>query len=103
MAKKIIWLKNAEIQMFSIMGYYQERNKSKIYSEKLYREITQKIKKLDSKVAFPQKTSIKNLYYFTHKHISVFFSITKTEIIVKLIWDERRNPQNLNSNLEEID
>lgn len=97
MAKKIIWLRNAEIQIFSILDYYAERNKSKIYGEKLYKEITQKLKKLDSKIAFPQKTSVKDLYYFTHKHISFFFSITNAEILVKLIWDERRNPKALNS------
>ena len=81
MAKKIIWLKNAEIQMFSIMDYYQERNKSKIYSEKLYREITQKIKKLDSKIAFPQKTSIKDLYYFTHNIFLFSFPLQKLKLL----------------------
>ena len=102
MANKIIWLRNAEIQIFSILDYYAERNKSKIYSEKLYKDITQKLKKLDSKIAFPQKTSVKDLYYFTHRHISVFFSITNAEIVVKLVWDERRSPKALNSGLEEI-
>lgn len=103
MAKKIIWSRNAEIQMFAILDYYENRNKSKYYSEKLYNEITQKLKKLNFKVALPQKTSKENIYYFTHKHISVFFSFTETEIVIKLVWDERRNPDTRDLGIETID
>lgn len=76
--------------MFDIMDYYFERNKSMTYSLKLYKEIKLKLQNLDFSVALPQKTSIENLYYFTHKHISVIFSIEEKTLIVQLICDERR-------------
>lgn len=41
--RKIVWTKNAEIQIFSIMDYYFERNKSYAYSLKLYRDIVLKL------------------------------------------------------------
>ena len=41
--RKIIWIKNAEIQMFSVLDYYFERNKSNIYSLKLYNDISLKL------------------------------------------------------------
>ena len=93
MAKnKVIWIKNAELQMFDIMDYYFERNKSTIYSLKLYSEIKLKLQNLDFSVVLPQKTSIENLYYFTHNHISVMFFIEQKTLIVHIIWDERREP-----------
>jgi type III secretory pathway component EscV len=104
MAKgKVIWLKNAEIQMFAIMDYYSQRNKSKTYSLKLYREIKQKLQNLDFSVTAPQKSSMTSLFYFIHNHISVFFSIQNSDVIVTLIWDERRNPNVLKEVLEDLD
>lgn len=100
--RKVIWTKNAEIQMFSIMDYYFERNKSNHYSLKLYKDISQKLQKLHFNITLPQKTNKKGLFYFTHNHISVFFSIELDLIVVKLIWDERRNPDVLTEKLADI-
>ena len=100
--RKVIWTRNAEIQLFSIMDYYFERKKSNHYSLKLYRDISLKLQKLHFKIALPQKTDKENLYYFTHNHISVFFSIELEVIIVKLIWDERRNPDILSEKIADI-
>lgn len=100
--RKVIWLRNAEIQMISIMDYYHSRNKSKNYSTKLYNEIKQKLKRINVTVALPQKTSVSNLFYFTHKHISVFFSIYPNEVVVKLVWDERRDPEDLEGILSSL-
>lgn len=93
--KKVIWLKKANIQLFSIMDYYAERNKSDFYSLKLESEIKLKLNKLDFTVTLPQKTSVENLFYFTHNHISVFFVIDKNDITVKFVIDERRNPSKI--------
>lgn len=100
--RKIVWTKNAEIQIFSIMDYYFERNKSYAYSLKLYRDIVLKLQKLNFNVALPQKTSRENLYYFNHNHISVFFEIDQNILIVKLIWDERRNPNVLSEKINDL-
>ena len=53
--KKVIWVKKAEIQLFSIMDYYAERNKRDFYSLKLEREIKEKLLKLDFSVSLPKK------------------------------------------------
>lgn len=96
MAKKeVIWTKKAEIQMFTIMDYYAERNKSDVYSLKLKKAIDLKLSKINQPVSLPQKTSIENVFYFIQKHISIFFSIENNKIFVILAWDERRNPKDL--------
>lgn len=98
--RKVIWLRSAELDMFDLMGYYTEKNKSKVYSNRLYREINLKLKTLDFTVALPQKTAIKDLYYFTHNHISVFFALEKNSITAKFVIDERRNPNRIKALLK---
>lgn len=100
--RKVIWVRNAEIQMLEIMDYYYFRNKSKTYSLKLRKEIKNKLHNLDFAVTLPQKTSINNLFYFTHKHISVFFCKENNTIIVQIVWDERRNPINLTNEMTRL-
>lgn len=100
--KKVIWIKKAELQLFSIMDYYAERNKSDFYSLKLESEIKQKLSKLDFSVSLPQKTSLENVYYFTYNHISILFSINYEFIIILMVWDDRRNPKDLEYYLDKI-
>lgn len=45
--QKIIWSRKAKKQLFLIMDYYAERNKSDTYSLKLAREIKLKLRNLD--------------------------------------------------------
>ena len=100
--KKIVWTRKATLQLFSVMDYYADRNKSDVYSLKLESEIKSKLANLDFSVALPKKTSLENVYYFTHKHISILFSIDKNSIVVLMVWDDRRNPDSLDSFLYEI-
>jgi plasmid stabilization system protein ParE len=98
--RRIIWTNNADADMIEIMAYYAKRNKSKIYSGKLYSEIKQELKTLDFIIALPQKTKVEGLFYCTHKHISVFFMFQENNIIVKFLIDDRRNPESLRKLLE---
>ena len=84
------------------MDYYADRNKSDVYSLKLESEIKSKLANLDFSVAIPKKTSLENVYYFTHKHIRLLFSIEDKSIVVIMVWDERRNPDSLDSFLNKI-
>lgn len=100
--KKIIWTRKATLQLFSVMDYYADRNKSDISSLKLEREIKSNLADLDFSIALPKKTSLENVYYFTHKHIRLLFSIEDKSIVVLMVWDDRRNPDSLDSFLNEI-
>jgi toxin YoeB len=101
--RKVIWLEKANFDFFDILKFYNDRNKSKIYSKKLYKDIKFKLKNLDFSVTFPQKTAVENLYYLTHNHISIFFSIEDNDIIVKVVTDERRSPELINYLLINLD
>jgi hypothetical protein len=94
MAQRTVdWSKDALIDFVEILNYYINRNKSKTYSQKLNNEIKFKLKTLDFTVSLPQKTSVKDLFYFTHNHISVCFEILDNNLKVQLVIDDRRNPE----------
>jgi hypothetical protein len=91
--RKVDWSKIALLDLLEIMNYYSNRNKSKEYSLKLNSEIKSKLKTIDFTVTLPQKTIKEDLFYFTHKHISVCFEILNNNLKVQLVIDDRRNPE----------
>lgn len=101
--RRVSWTSRADFELYEILNYYVKRNKSRVYSTKLRNSIKQKLKVLNFSIALPQKTTKPNIFYFTHNHISVFFSFQDNTVYVKSVWDERRNPQSLVSILQKID
>ncbi|WP_432672346.1 hypothetical protein [Flavobacterium sp. SM2513] len=91
--RKVIWSADSSMDMIEIMEFYNNRNKSKEYSQKLYKKIQLKLQTLDFSIALPQKTSDKKLFYFTLKHIFVGFDIINTDLNVLLVIDDRRSPE----------
>ena len=91
--RKVIWSSDSSLDMIDIMQYYTNRNKSKKYSSKLYKEIQLTLQTLDFSITLPQKTSDKKLFYFTHNHIFIGFEIQENILIVHLVIDDRRNSE----------
>lgn len=77
------------------MDYYAERNQSDYYSLKLELEINNALENLDFSVSLLKKVFNQPIYYIVYNHIRTFFEIETNTIIVILIWDERRNPADL--------
>ena len=100
--RRVDWSRSALIDLLDIITYYNNRNKSKIYSKKLNREIRYKLKTIDFTIALPQKTLVENLFYFTHNHIFVCFEILDNDLRVQIIIDERRNPETIQQLLGSI-
>lgn len=93
MAKRIIkWSHEASYDLMEILNYYNNRNKSKVYSAKLYKDIRKILINLDFSISLPKKTSDSKLFYFTYKHIFVGFEIEENNIQVQLVIDQRRSP-----------
>lgn len=94
MAKRTVdWSNDAVFDLLEILKFYTKQNKSKTYSQKLNNAIRFRLKTIDFKVAMPQKTSVENLFYFTHNHISICFEISNNNLKVQLVIDDRRNPE----------
>ena len=100
--KTIVWTPYANYQMFMILDYYTERNKSSEYSLKLYNALENILEKLDFSIILPQKTNLENIFYFTHNHISVVFSFNTKNIVVLTAIDDRRSPKELQKFLNKL-
>jgi len=93
--RKIVWSHRARIKLAGILDFYYQRNKSKAYSKKLYRELQKSIKLLIKQPNLGLKTDIDSVRGFVIGEYIVFYEYTKTEIIIHTIWDCRQNPNDL--------
>lgn len=58
---KIIWSQRARLKLYSILEFYAERNKSKVYSAKLYARFNNEIKLLAKHPNLGIKTEIQSV------------------------------------------
>jgi len=95
MARRIIWVIQAQKDRKEILGYWKERNKSVAYSKKLdkfFREALQLILK------FPfigKPTNKKNIRIKIVRSYFLIYEITAEDIVVLRIWDTRQNPKKI--------
>lgn len=87
--------------MNAVLKYWIKRNKSDVYSKKLYKIISEELLKLSSKIEAkifipsfePDKLIIEKKY-------SIFWN--KNQLQVVRFWDNRRNPKNLKLKIKNL-
>ena len=95
MAKlKIVWSNRAKIRLYEILEYYILRNKSKVYSSKLYKSINKEVKLLLKHPDLGLKTSEETTRGLIVGHFVIYYEVTDDKIIIHTIWDSRQNPEN---------
>ena len=100
MAKKIVWTEHAFNERKEILEYWNNRNKSELYSiklDKIFRETTKTISKFP-KIGKPtnhRQTRIKVVrdYLMVYKEFENYISVIS-------VWDARQNPVTLEKILE---
>jgi plasmid stabilization system protein ParE len=95
--KKVVWTKNAEVLFVEILEFYTERNQNKVYSRKLVKKVKTLVSKLSN---FPEiGFMIENTIYreVIFDNYSIIYTISEFEIVIKMIWDNRRDPNKLDS------
>ena len=93
--RKIIWSHRAEIKLFKILEYYAERNKSRIYSAKLYQRLNKELKILLKQPDVGLNTEIESVRGLIVDDYILFYEYDNEKIIVHSIWDCRQNPDDL--------
>ncbi len=94
-ARKLIWTHKARIRLYQILKFYSERNKSKIYSAKLYKKINQKIELILKQPYIGIKSEIENVRGIIVDDFFIFYEITDKQIIIHTIWNTWQNPDDL--------
>lgn len=100
MARRIIWVLQAQKDRKEILTYWKDRNKSANYSRKLDKRFRDALK-LTAKYPFIGKpTNKKNIRIKIVSSYFLIYEITSEEIIVLRIWDSRQNPKKIESTIE---
>lgn len=98
MAKKVIWTIKAQKDRISIFSYWNNRNKSNIYSQKLNQLFIDSIKIICRHPNIGIETDSENVRVKIVRDYLIFYEITKYHIHILTIWDSRQNPENLKYN-----
>ncbi|NOU19941.1 MAG: type II toxin-antitoxin system RelE/ParE family toxin [Bacteroidales bacterium] len=93
--RKIIWSHRAEIKLFKILEFYAERNKSKIYSAKLYQRLNKELKVLLKHPDIGLNTEIESVRGLIVDDYILFYEFDNEIITVHSIWDCRQNHEDL--------
>ena len=93
--RKIIWSHKAKIKLSEILEFYYQRNKSKTYSQKIYREIKKSVGLLKKQPKLGLKTDDITVRALILGEFIVFYEFNNTEIVIHAIWDCRQNPNDL--------
>lgn len=93
MAKlKIVWSNRAIKRLYEILEFYDQRNKSKTYSKKLYQLLNKQVKIL---IKFPEiglKTTEETTKGLIIGDFIIYYQLTEDKILIHTIWDCRQNP-----------
>ncbi len=94
-ARKIIWSNSAKIKLYEILKYFAERNKSKTYSEKLYKKFNKEIRLLIKHPDLGIRTEIESIRGLIIGDYILFYQVTDEAIIIHTLWDSRQNINDL--------
>jgi len=95
-ARKVIWHKEAEIDVYDIVNFYIQRNGDSKYSTKLIRKLKNSLNLISVNYQIGQKTDIPNIRSYLIEHYRLFYEVFPETIEILLVWDTRRNPEDLN-------
>lgn len=93
MAKyKIEWSVEARLDLIDILEFYIGRNKSAVYSNKLNSKITKSLKLISQNPLIGIKSGIESVRALITGDYQIIYEIIENLIIVVMIWDCRRDP-----------
>lgn len=91
--RKIIWTKNAINSRKKIFKYWNNRNKSTVYSKKLNIQFLVALKIISKFPKIAISSEIKDIRLKVVSNYYLIYQITESNIIVLDIWDTRQNPE----------
>jgi plasmid stabilization system protein ParE len=94
MVRRLIWSIEARTSRKNIFDYWNNRNKSKVYSNKLNQLFKDNLLIVTKLPEFGNPTKNEDTKFIIVSHFEIIYKITDTEIVVLDIWDTRQNPIN---------
>jgi plasmid stabilization system protein ParE len=92
---KVIWSHRARIKLYAILDFYSKRNKSKVYSARLYAKFNKEVKLLIKHPNLGIKTQIEFVRGLIVDEYIIYYEHQGDSIVIHTIWDCRQNPDSL--------
>ena len=90
---KIEWSNEARLDLIDILNYYIERNKSAAYSKKLNSKINNSVRLISKNPMIGLQTGIETVKALITGDYQIIYEILDKSILVVMIWDCRRDPE----------
>jgi len=90
---KIEWSTPARSDLIEILEFYINRNGSVSYSKKLNSKIKKSLILISKNPYLGIKTDFKNVRALITGDYQIIYEIAEDVILVSMIWDSRRNPE----------
>jgi len=95
MVRQITWTLRAQNDRRKIFEYWNNWNKSNLYSRKLNELIRQSLVLIAKYPLIGKRTDKKNVRLKVLKEYLIIYEVMTKEILVLTIWDCRQNPEDL--------
>ncbi len=94
MAKfKVEWSVEARLDLLDILNFYVVRNQSSAYSKRLNSKINNSVKLIAKQPLIGIQTGIETVRAFISGDYQIIYEIIDSTILISMIWDCRRDPE----------
>jgi toxin YoeB len=100
--KEVIWSKRAQSDRLKILEYWINRNKSKIYSEKLLKLFIQSSELISEYPQIGKPTNLKNIRFKIVLDYLLFYKESGDIVEILFIWDSRQDQDKLTKLIEDL-
>lgn len=100
MTKPIVWSERARHDLKNIREFFDNRNKSQDYSKKLLKTIRDSSKLIQKFPHLSISTDYNNVRGFIILEYIIFYEILENHILILLVWDCRRDPEQIHKALK---
>lgn len=92
MVKRVIWSEDAYQDKIQVFSYWNQRNKSNLYSRKLNRLFKDTIKSIIETPSIGRYTNIEHVKRIIARDYFIIYEESESTITILRIWDSRQNP-----------
>ena len=94
--KPVVWYSRAQKSRMEILKYWVERNGTSTYSERLIAMFDKVVSEIAREPSRGNATNFGNVRRRMVKTYAVYYEELEKSIEILLVWDQRRNPSQLN-------
>ena len=95
MVRKIIWTALAKQSRREILNYWKNKNSSSTYSKKLNQQFGEYVLHLSRFPNLGKNSGFNDIHYLIVDVYKIYYKVIANNILILLIWDGRRNPDEL--------